>query len=414
MASRWNLARAGAAVAVASVAATIAALPASAADTTPVKGTLVGGTPKEDTGPVLALTRGDHAWAPTPYLLTLKLADGTALKVYCVGADINATFKNTYTEGDWDKYPVDGSPFHKNSSKINWVLQHGFPTTSLEAINEAVKKADPKYVSTDDGIERDEAIAATQAALWHFSDNYNLDEAHPTKRENHADSDADIVALYDYLIGEGTNTGVGEPKAPQLAISPSSLSGAVGDLIGPFTVTTNGTITKLEGQLPQGVTFVDADGKPLTVKNIEKGGKVYLKVAKGTAKGSTSFTVSASAPPVEIGRLFTAKGDDGKPAQPLIVAGTQPVDVSAKAAANWDVTPPSTTTAPPTTTTTVPPTTTVAPTTAPTTTVVPVAQASNNLPNTGASILTPVLIAVGLLAAGGGALLYVRYRRRSA
>ncbi|WP_084467839.1 thioester domain-containing protein [Actinokineospora inagensis] len=404
MRSPWKVA--GAALTIAAVTASMAGI--AAAD--PVTGTLLDPSKTgnaEVVGFRVHLHNADNTGTKdvTPYLLRLKLSDGTELKVYCVGVNINASYDNgAMTEASWDNYPDAGSPFKANSKKINWVLHHGYPNVSLADLNNL------GLATNADGIEVEEAVTATQAALWHFSDGYTIDRTDPLFRGNH-DSDKDVLALYDYLTGD-KNTGVDETPVGDLAINPGSKHGAAGDLIGPFTVTTNGTVDSLTTDLPNGVEVTDKDGKTLTAADIKNGTKFYVKVPAGApAVDAKTVTLGGKSPVREIGRLFT--GTDGKTAQPLIVAGSDTKPLSAQAKVDWTVKSSTTTTTPTTTTvqTSPLPTTTVAPTT---TTVAPAPQPSNNLPNTGASILLPVLVGLGLLGGGAGALLYLRHRRRAA
>ncbi|GLZ40711.1 thioester domain-containing protein [Actinokineospora sp. NBRC 105648] len=404
MGSRWNLARAGAVLAVTAVSAALAAMPASAEGVT---GTLFK-PGDEGVGFVVRMKHGKDEVVTTPYLFNLNLSDGKKLKVYCVGLKINASYeKNVMSEVPWASYPDPNSPFNANSAKINWALHHGYPKADLAALNAL------GLATNADGIELEEAISATQAALWHFSDGYDIDRQNPVERGND-DSDKDVLALYDYLTGP-KNVGIGEWPVGELKINPNTLSGESGKLVGPFKVTTNGVVTKLESALPDGVQLTDADGKVLKAADIKNGTQVFLKVAAGTEAGKGSFKLTADSPVIELGRLFTGNHSDGAPAQPLIVADSETKVLTAEAKGDWKVaptTPPSTsttTTAPstsPTTGTTVPPTTT--------TTVAPAPQPKPNLPDTGASIMLPVLIGLGLLGGGAGALLYVRHRRNAA
>ncbi|MBM7771303.1 TQXA domain-containing protein/LPXTG-motif cell wall-anchored protein [Actinokineospora baliensis] len=398
MGSRWKVA--AAAVSFAAVAGALAVSPASADKVT---GTLQP-TTAEDTGFVVRLVKPGVAGHEdlTPYLFRLTLSDGSKLAVYCVGADIDWSFEpDVMSEVPWGDYPDATSPFKANAKKINWVLHHGYPNLSLTQLN------DLGLDTNADGIELEEAISATQAALWHFSDGVDLDRDEPVQRGNH-DSDKDVLALYDYLTGTD-NTGIDEWVVGDLKVSPSTLSGEVGTLIGPFKVTTNGTVTKLEDTLPDGVEVTDAQGKVLAAGDIKNGTEFYVKVPPGTAAGNGGIKISGDSPKREVGRLFTGKTAAGEEAQPLIVAGSETKPLTAEAKADWKARP---TTPPSSTTETTPPTTTVPPTT--TTTVAPIPQPSPGLPDTGASILVPALVGLGLLGGGAGALLYARHRRRAA
>ncbi|MFC7618603.1 thioester domain-containing protein [Actinokineospora soli] len=335
-------------------------------------------------------------------LLHLDLHGGGTLKVYCVEINVGATEKRDMVEHPWDSYPNEESPFNANSGKINWVLHNGYPFQSLEDLNAL------ELGFAEDGLEEHEAISATQAAIWHFSDGVDLNLEDASDRD---DANQDIVALYKHLV-EKAEVLEKQPK-PVLEINPDAVEGEAGGLVGPFTVTTNGTITEIEKELPEGVELTDDKGAPVTADKIADGAKLFLKVPADAEAGEGAFGLSTLSK-VDIGRLFVVDGyhDNAKgkgPAQSLIVAESEQTKVSDTAAAKWAIAP---TTPPSTTTTTTPPVTTTTSAPAPTTTPAPAP--GDDLPNTGANILVPVLVGVGLLGAGAGALIWQRRRKSAA
>lgn len=338
---------------------------------------------------------GDDWLATIPTnLLGFTLSDGTTLGMYCVEIHTDIDGEHDMVERPWEDYPNPDSPFNTNRAKINWVLHHGYPATSLDAIAAALP-------ATHDGIDVLEAVAATQAAVWHFSDGVDLNRDDPLSGDaSDADDAADALALYDYLTGPA-NTGLGEAPIPALAIDPADRNGQAGTRIGPFTVSTNATIEQLTADLPDGVRVTDADGdEPAAITD---GTELYLDVPADAADGDGGFELTATAN-VDTGRLFVGKDYDRHPTQSLIVAAAVKTTLTAKAGASWTAAPPATTT-----TTTPPATTTVPPTT--TTSAAPVPQ--GGLAETGASVFTPIVVGLVLIAAGVGAVLFMRRRRTS-
>jgi TQXA domain-containing protein/LPXTG-motif cell wall-anchored protein len=403
MASRLKLARAGAAVAGASVALMMTAAFPAGAD--PVSGKV---DPGGSTGGYNVNVGKGHEDEITS-LIGLELADGTKLQMYCVEINTRIDGEHGMVEQPWASYPNADSPFNTNRDKINWVLHNGFPVKSAEAISKVLTDQGTKLTN---GIDTKEAITATQAAVWHFSDNTNLDEKHPfPKSKGPRDSKADVVALYKYLTG-AANVGIGDQPTPALEVSPTDASGTAGQKVGPFTVTTTGDIEKLTTELPAGVKIVDANGVELTADTIENGTQLFLDVPAETAEGAGKFELTATAG-VDTGRLFVGENYATKPTQSLIVATSEATEIVASAGGKWTVT------TPPTSETTTPPATTD--TTAPTTetTTSPAAPApqpkntSGDLAQTGASILAPVIIGVVLVGAGVGSLLFLRRRKRA-
>ncbi len=398
MASRLKLARSGAAVAAASVALmTAAAIPAGA---DPATGTV------DENG----YTNGFHVNVGPDHedmsasLIGFTLADGTKLQMYCVEINTSIDKKHAMVEKPWDQYPNAESPFHENRDKINWVLHKGFPVVSAEALTTLLTE---QGVALKDGIDKKEAISATQAAVWHFSDGTNLNKENPLPSGPES-AKADVVALYDYLTG-AANTGIGDQPTPALEVSPAEQAGEAGKRIGPFTVNTTGDVEKLTTKLPEGVKVTDVDGVEFTADKIKNGAQLYLDVPAGAAEGNGTFELTATAN-VDTGRLFVGENyGKKKKTQSLIVATAETSEIVASAGGKWTVsTTPTTETTPPTETTE---TTTTPPTTS---SAAPVAQPKNTggLAETGASIFTPILIGVVLVGAGIGALFFQRHRRR--
>ena len=397
MASRLRASRVGAAVLGASLALMASALPASAE---------VHVTPKGewDQGGVDVFLEGKGEKLDTS-LIGLQI-DNTQTKVqsYCVELPTPLRGGHGLKEVAWDKHPNPNTKFKENADKISWILQHTYPLIKAEALGTEVGKE----------LNEEEAIGATQAAIWHFSDGANLDKGRV--------KNADVVAVYDYLIGS-KNEGIKEQPTPTLAIEPADKTGVTGDLIGPFTVTTTAGEVVLKADLPAGVTLADKDGNTLSdpkegtfaVKDAGvKTKEFFVKVPAGTADGKATFSVEANAELTQ-GRLFVSSNDKLQ-TQSLIVAFPAKVDLKAAGSASWAAgasTPPSSTSqAPPSSTSSVPPSSSTVPTT--TTKPVPAGGSSGEtggLASTGASIFVPLIIGIVLVGGGAGALLVMRRRK---
>lgn len=340
-------------------------------------------------------------------LIGFRLSDGSKLDMYCVEIRTNLDHKREMQEQPWDSYPAADSPFHANRDRINWILHNSYPVVERQAL---AKTLTDKGVDLHAGLNREEAITGTQAAIWHLSDGVDLNRKNPLPVVGKA-FDADVLALYDYLIGED-NVGIGDQPTPALEISPKELTGKAGERIGPFTVTTTGTIDSLKSELPEGVRITDAEGRDLDARTLESGSELYLDVPADAPDGETTFEVTAKAT-VDTGRLFVGLGYEEKKTQSLIVAKASNSEITVKASANWTAAPPveTSTTPPPTTetSTSTPPETTTSEST-------PVPQPKANesdLAQTGASVFAPVMIGLVLVGAGAGALLFLRRRRRA-
>ncbi|WP_410641393.1 Cys-Gln thioester bond-forming surface protein [Amycolatopsis sp. lyj-346] len=368
---------------LAAAAAVMAGAPAALADDGAARGRVI-----EDASTVGYRINLEGGGDPIAKLFGFKLSDGKSLKLYCVQITVDMRTDVDMIERPWNKYPVADSPFTKNSDKLNWVLHHGYPGIKLDALEAALGK---QGVKVHDGVSEQEAIAATQAAVWHFSDGVNLDLKKPLAEANPAEVNADVAALYSYLIGD-QNKGIGAQPKPTLNIAGPKTEGKAGDKIGPFEVATSGDVTSLTTELPEGVKVTDADGKELKTADVKDGSKLFVDVPAGTKPGKGSFALKVTGE-LETGRLFVAENYARQPAQSLIVADSEKTQVTANAAASW--------------------TEAGAPATSPAPTTTPGGAPSGggDLANTGVDAAVP--FAIGGLLLGGGALMLLLNRRRS-
>lgn len=344
----------------------------------------------------------------TTWVIKLRIEDDkdrSNVLAYCVELPTPLEDGDVLKEVDWDKHPGKDTKFKgDNPGKVLWILNRSYPNKSVKEVRDEFKI---------DKLDKEDVIAATQAALWYFSDNFGLDV-------DNEKNDPQVVELYKKFVEKATPEAA--PK-PTLTITPESVEGKPGQKLGPFEVKTTANEVKLTGNLPEGVTVVDEDGKPLevqqksdglSIKGVENVSKFYVNVPDGTPDGEATFKLSAQAD-IAVGRLFVAhnkKSDDV--AQSLVVAQPQKAEVEKEAKASWKagVVPTEPTTTTPATTTTTPDTTT------PTTSSTPANPApgggEDDLASTGASILWPLLGGLVLVGAGVGAMFVVRRKKAGA
>lgn len=403
MAFRLNAACAGAAILGASVALMASALPASAE---------VKVQPHKDANQegleVFLEGRGTPADANLLGLIITDNGRKTTIRSYCVELPTRLDHGVPLHEVPWDQHPNPNTKFKQNSAKVNWILHHTYPLLKVEEVGKAVGK----------GISEKEAIAATQAAIWHFTDGADLNKRKPTKVGS---SNEDVVAVYEYLIDEKINTGIDQQPAPTLTLEPRKLEGTAGKLIGPFVITTTAETVVLTADLPEGVTLTDTDGNELagpengkyTAKDAgDKTAEVFVKVEPDVKAGEMAFSVEANAELAQ-GRLFVSD-DIHKKTQSLIIASPTKVDVKVGAVAKWEaaaVTTPPPTMITTTTTSEMPTTISEVPTTTTAPAPVPGGGNDDELASTGASTFMPLVVGVVLIGAGAGVLLLMRRRR---
>lgn len=304
-------------------------------------------------------------------MLNMKV-DGTAELGYCIDFTDGTSTTTPLPEEEWDQVDV------ANRETVGRILGSYHPIGDGP---EGYK------IEGDD----DQKAAATQAAIWHFTNGFVLDEP----------GDAALGAGYEVIhasylkILAAVEAGVLPQIGGTVTLTiegDTDVDAAPGDLVGPFTVKTS--VASVELVPGTGTTLHNEDGSAFEGPASD-GDQFWLTSSQG---GTAS--VSAVATGVQSGiRAFT---HPYKQDMAFVVA--TPVEVPATSEVKFTTPPP--TTAPPTTTPET--TTTTVPTTPPTsaevttTTVAPPQETGGGLPVTGAQTALLVAVALVLLAAGIG------------
>jgi TQXA domain-containing protein/LPXTG-motif cell wall-anchored protein len=293
----------------AAVAAAAVLAFAAPANADPVRGTYVGHHPGTDSK--VQMKKGSNNRELSTSLLQLKV-DGTGeiLLTYCI--DINTRVRKVaYAEKGWGETSLGD-----NAKYVNWILHHSVPFLSAEDLASAAGL--PSAPSMSD------AVAGTQAAIWHFSDGYDL---------RVGNNKATVETIYTYLTGD-QNTGMDNEPAPTLSLSPENASGEPGDLLGPIEVSTSAERVDVSlADAPDGAKLLGPD-KETEVTTAENGDKLYVKVPKGTADGSAKVNADVTAR-VSPGRVFKADVES----QILILADSDEVKVHDETVVTWAHTP---------------------------------------------------------------------------
>ena len=260
--------------------------------------------------------------------------DGVPAKAYCIDifTGIDTDEDPTYSEVEWSGSGIE------NLVTVEAILRHYYPN------------GDGPEGFTLTGTDAEKAMG-TQAAIWHFTDGFELstDDSEVNGSEE-ANSPA-VIANYNAIlaaVAEGLD-GFGEPTVTLSITPPADTEGDVGELVGPYVVDTTAdsvTVTPSEG-----VTLHDAEGEPFT-GDVVDGTELWLS-ADGALSGTIAATATAQA---TAGRVFAGSDSQGDAQQTLILATTVPIEADAEAVVSFVQT--TTTTTPETTTTTAPETTT--------------------------------------------------------
>ncbi|HIY42492.1 MAG TPA: thioester domain-containing protein [Candidatus Nocardiopsis merdipullorum] len=260
-----------------------------------------------ESGPTVHMSGGSIG--TTIFNLDVEDSD-SVLKTYCIDFETSIRGGAWYLEDDWANYPGKGD--FAEPGKVHWILQNSYPNVGAEELGAEVGI---------DNLDSRDALGATQAAIWHFSNDEVLEE-----RGNNND----LKEVYTYLVNNAEDLSQEEPE-PSLRITPEEASGNAGEVVGEFLVETNAADIEVDLDAPDGVELVDVESGE-SVDTIGDGDTVGFSVPEGAEAGEASFSLTGSAT-ARTGRLF--KGESDEPTQTLVTAEDSPVSVSADASASW-------------------------------------------------------------------------------
>ncbi|GAA3750643.1 TQXA domain-containing protein [Spinactinospora alkalitolerans] len=344
-------------------------------------------------------------------LFELTLKDGSTLPAYCIDFETDIVPEADYAEGDWSEYPGEGEFADSEPGKVLWILQNAYPTLSADELGAAARVED---------LDAHEALSATQAAIWHYSNGVRFNgqvKEYDEEKEKYVNADPqtmrDIDEAYKHLVKKATEV---ESNPASLTISPQEASGEAGENIGEFAVETSVDSVPLALDGPDGVKLVDAEGNEIS--EVGNGGTFSVQVPGDAAAGEATVSGSVTAT-VQLGRLFKGVHPE-KPTQTLITAGEGETEASAQARATWTEGVPEESPSPspsPSDTPSPSPSDTPAPTPSETPDDKPTPPADKpedegGLPVTGAALgglVAAAVVAIG----GGGAAMYLSRKRKS-
>jgi TQXA domain-containing protein/LPXTG-motif cell wall-anchored protein len=357
---RWG--RLGVAVMLGGLMSFTAAGVAAAAETTTTPVTGTAGVEKDGNGEVSYPLFDEGGTQHDAALITLTIG-GKTVEAYCIDLKNDLDGGGKYQETAWQASAV------KNLDKVQWILVHSFPNVTPQKVLDA---AGATALAPQGASEQELKLlvyAATQGAIWNFSDDFNLGAYNGKANAPEAKSYPAVEKVYHYLVD---NAGSAPEPAPTLSIAPANVTGEIGTKLGPYTVTSSqpATLSATGGKI------VDANGAEIAGP-VANGEKFWL-----TSDTAGKVTVDAKAEGmVPIGRVFTATRKTtaknvAKKFQKIILAGVAKTELIAHAAG----------------------------------TVTPKAAPAPTLPVTGASAVGAAV--GGLVLLGGGGVLVAVLRRR--
>ena len=244
------------------------------------------------------------------------------LWAYCIEHDVSARTRIGGVVGDYASFPGSNnftSPAIQ--ARVHWTLAHAYPAVSL---------ADLEAATGITGLSRNDAIEATQYAIWNFTDLWS-DPGTPWAWET-----PNSEAVYHYLVdGALAGAGATPPAAQTVSVSVTGPSTAAtpGTLVGPFLVTTDQPTARVSAD--PAFAFTDASGTAIDAAAVVDGQELYLDLRSVTTTGSTTVTATVDGA-TGTGLVVTVPSTTpGVHAQTIAVVAAQNATTSASAAVAW-------------------------------------------------------------------------------
>jgi len=270
-----------------------------------------------------------------PNLFTVHTTAGMegSIKAYCIELDVDIRYESKLRVGDWKDFPGTNS-FKDNAevqSKVAWIAQRSYPQTDLGELTK---------VTGISGLTEREAITATQAAIWSFT-NPN-DYKWLGIQEGDQATQSRVDQLFKYLTGENNN-GLKESQQPTIDLQgSSSLAFTSGEnnsegKVGPIRFTSSQNTVKLTSEMKY--ELVTSEGTKVDTNAVPVDTDLFLKVPAGTTSGEQEFKATATGS-VYAGKLLITKeavagGDHG---QTIIIGSNRDVTVESQGKLTWSST----------------------------------------------------------------------------
>jgi TQXA domain-containing protein len=330
---RWARAVAVLAVLAAPAAPAGAAAPAETAPAPPAAADAprIGAAGEARPGESFSFDRGSLATKLFP-VRTRADREIPDVYAYCVESRVDARFMTEAERVGWDEFPGSNRFTQPEvRAKVGWILTHSHPRVDLDRLGAAAGAA---------GLTEEQAIAATQGAIWHFTDDRQIGAA----------NSANVSALYAYLTGPG-NTGLPEDQVrPTVELTAPGGDATAGTLAGPVVVSTNQesvavrveTSPSLDQQsgpgTPEEPIVVGADGEAVDLEAVGDGEELWVRVPIDAPAGSATFTATAKGLENQ-GSLLVTRDRSGGHGQTLILVDATPVRADSAAAVSWEAAP---------------------------------------------------------------------------
>jgi TQXA domain-containing protein len=230
---------------------------------------------------------------------------GTDLTLYCIDIRTDTYIGNGYVLGTWDEANVPGVGY------VARILEDYYPNGSA-----------PTQKPNGTPLTEDETAAAVQAAIWYYSDHFVLP------------SSDNLFTTVEAIANEVKSQGpVDTPTDPSLTLTPGSLSGPAGSVIGPYTVSSTDSSVTITVDAT-GANMYSNSSATTPIANgatVHSGQEIWLK-----STGSSAATLAATAvATVPAGNVYLYTGGASS-AQKLILSTTGILTTTVSATADFE------------------------------------------------------------------------------
>lgn len=247
--------------------------------------------------------------APTLRSVTV---DGESILAYCIEYWVRAASPDHQAAvTGWDGFTGDNH-FKTNPQvreAVAWILHNSYPALSLGELEERTSSS---------ALTEPEAIAATQAAIWFYTDDFVSDddltvEPTPGNAASLRDTSAENVQkIFDYLTGED-NTGLTEQEvqasvtltdastadvnAPEAVLE--SKTAEADHILGPVIINSSSEHVNLHLETtadisPDDVTLLDPQGQRIDVTTPVAVEELWVHVPADATSGSVQLAAEST------------------------------------------------------------------------------------------------------------------------
>ncbi|MCR2826132.1 thioester domain-containing protein [Microbacterium sp. zg.Y909] len=220
-------------------------------------------------------------------------------EMYCIAARTPTAVGIGYQAGTWSESTVP------NIGYVTYILNNYYPAVAAPA-----------------GLTPDQQAAATQSAIWYFTDGLVLG----------ADDEVVRTATAEIIAAAQAHGPVTEPDAP-VAISPASAAAPAGSAAGPYVVTAEGAAAVILS-VPTGYEMYSDAAATTPIPNassVPSGTSVWI-TGPGETGAETVLSAKATVT-VQRGSVYLYDGNTPSysTAQPMVLADTAQFDATATA-----------------------------------------------------------------------------------